>query len=113
MEKLLEVRGLKKYFALNKGLFSKGSTIIKAVDDVSFDLKEGDLRSSRRVGQENLQWAEAFKTIEPTAGEVNYKGENILSLKGESLRSFRKNAQMIFQDPYACKPKDEGRRCYY
>jgi oligopeptide/dipeptide ABC transporter ATP-binding protein len=84
-------------------LFSKGSTIIKAVDDVSFDLKGGETLGV--VGEsgsgKSTVGRSILRLIEPTAGEVNYKGENILSLKGESLRSFRKNAQMIFQDPYA------------
>ncbi len=102
MEKTLEVRNLKKHFRL-KGQGLGRSGVVKAVDEVSFDLYKGETLGL--VGESGSGKSTAgraiLRLIEPTAGSVIYKGTDIAKLKGEALRTMRKNLQMMFQDPYA------------
>lgn len=103
MKKILEVKNLKKYFTLKDSLFSRDKVQIKAVDDISFDLCEGETLGL--VGESGSGKSTAgrsiLRLIEPTQGEIIYRDQDITKLKGEALRRFRRNAQMIFQDPYA------------
>ena len=108
-KKLLEVIALKKYFPVEKGLFRKVEGHIKAVDDVSFYINEGEtlgLVGESGCGKTTLGRC-VLRAIEPTEGTINvcFSGdENIIDLTAlnkKSLRSQRKNMQMIFQDPYA------------
>ena len=100
---ILEVRNLKKYFPITKGLFSKVVNHVKAVDDISFDIKEGETLGL--VGESGCGKTTAsrviLRLIEPTGGEVSFKGRDVFGLRGEDLRQFRKNVQIIFQDPYS------------
>lgn len=102
MEKILEVNNLKKYFNLKGSFFSKPK-ILKAVDDISFELYSGETLGL--VGESGSGKSTAGRTIlkllEPTDGEIYYRGQDISRIKGEELRTVRKNMQMIFQDPYA------------
>ena len=102
MEKTLEVRNLKKHFRL-KGQGWGRSGVVKAVDEMSFDLYKGETLGL--VGESGSGKSTAgraiLRLIEPTAGSVIYKGTDIARLKGEALRNMRKNLQMMFQDPYA------------
>ena len=100
---LLEVKNLKKYFPLTKGLFSRVVGNVRAVDNISFDIKEGETLGL--VGESGCGKTTASRVIlrltEATGGEVRFKGEDVFSLKGDSLRQFRKDVQIIFQDPYS------------
>jgi oligopeptide/dipeptide ABC transporter ATP-binding protein len=102
VEKILEVNNLKKYFNLKGSFFSKPK-ILKAVDDISFELYSGETLGL--VGESGSGKSTAGRTIlkllEPTDGEIYYRGQDISRIKGEELRTVRKNMQMIFQDPYA------------
>jgi len=102
MEKIMEVNNLKKYFTLKGSLFSR-KKILKAVDDVSFELYKGETLGL--VGESGSGKSTTGRTIlrllEPTYGQILYRGKDISKINGEELRSIRKNMQMIFQDPYA------------
>ncbi|QTL97023.1 dipeptide ABC transporter ATP-binding protein [Iocasia frigidifontis] len=101
--KILEVKNLKKYFPVKAGIFRKTVAHVKAVDDVSFDIYEGETLGL--VGESGCGKSTTGSTIlrllEATSGEVSFKGEDILSLNRNKLRTIRKEMQMIFQDPYA------------
>lgn len=106
-ETLLEVKHLKKYFPVKKGYFEKSKTFLKAVNDVSFSLKKGEvlgLVGESGCGKTTLGRL-IMRAYEPTDGEVlmNINGEmvNITKLEKEELRRLRRNFQMVFQDPYS------------
>ncbi len=96
---LLEVKDLKQHFSIPSG-FMKNLTL-KAVDGVSFDIKEGETLGL--VGESGCGKTTVGRTIlqlyKPTAGEVWFDGQKIEY--GKNLNEFRKNAQMVFQDPYS------------
>ncbi len=99
---ILKVSDLKTYFDVTKGLFSP-KQIVKAVDGVSFDVKEGE--TFGLVGESGCGKSTLGRTIvklyEPVGGKIEFEGKDIAGLKGSELKSFRKKVQMIFQDPYA------------
>lgn len=103
MKRLMEVKGLKKYFPIRSGIFGKKEGYVKAVDDVSFAVNEGETLGI--VGESGCGKSTTGRTIirllEPTSGEVIFQGENLFDLKGENLRKMRRNLQIVFQDPYA------------
>jgi oligopeptide transport system ATP-binding protein len=94
---LIEVKNLKKYFTVGSG------AILKAVDDISFAIKEGETLGL--VGESGCGKSTTGRTIirlyEATGGEVIYNGKNIHKLNKADQKEFTKQAQMIFQDPYA------------
>lgn len=96
-ENVLEVRNLKKYF--NVG----GGKVLKAVDDVSFNIKRGE--TFGLVGESGCGKSTTGRTIinlyGATAGEVLFNGEEVHGLKGKKLKEFNRKMQMVFQDPYA------------
>lgn len=98
-EYLLEVKNLKQYFNIPSGLFS--SKTLKAVDDVSFSIREGETLGL--VGESGCGKTTVGRSIlhlyEPTSGEVYYEGKLIKGKK--SVNDFRKKVQMVFQDPYS------------
>ncbi|VVB96292.1 Trehalose/maltose import ATP-binding protein MalK [uncultured archaeon] len=102
-EKLLEIRKLKKYYPVQTGFLSRHSDIIKAVDCISLDINEGE--TVGLVGESGCGKTTLGKVIirleEPAEGEVLFKGMNILSLKGGEMKKYRREVQMIFQDPSA------------
>lgn len=95
-EALLEVKGLKKYFKTKSGL-------LYAVDDVSFTIERG--KTLGLVGESGCGKSTTGRVIlrlhEATAGEVIYKGENILAYSPQKMRDMRKEMQIVFQDPYS------------
>ena len=101
-EKLLEVRNLCKYYPLRKGIFSRVSEHVKAVDGVSFDIRRRETLGL--VGESGCGKTTVGRTIlrllEPTAGDVFFDGTPVFSLPGGQLRRIRKQMQIIFQDPY-------------
>lgn len=102
MQKLLEIKNLKKHFFLKEGIFSS-STTIKAVDCVSFDIKKGEtigLVGESGCGKTTLGRM-ILRLLAPTGGGIFYEGENILNYDKQRLRAYRKKAQIIFQDPFA------------
>jgi oligopeptide transport system ATP-binding protein len=103
-EILLQVRNLKKYFPITRGIiFQRQVGAIKAVDGISFDVIQGETLGL--VGESGCGKTTTGRTIlqlyRPTAGEVIFEGHNLVRLKGEGLRRMRRRMQMIFQDPYA------------
>ena len=105
---LIEVRNLVKHFEVSGGLFSRNKRIIKAVDGIDFEIKAGE--SLGLVGQSGCgktTTARSLCLLDPkTSGDVNFynsesqKMESIDEIDDEGLRQFRRNMQMIFQDPY-------------
>ncbi|MCF0150272.1 MAG: dipeptide ABC transporter ATP-binding protein, partial [Firmicutes bacterium] len=101
-EVVLKVEHLKTHFDVTKGLFAK-KKIVKAVDDVSFEIYKGE--TFGLVGESGCGKSTLGRTIvkiyEPTAGTIQINGTDITKIKGEALKTFRKDIQYIFQDPYA------------
>lgn len=101
--KILEVKHLKKYFPLKKGKFKKGDPCVKAVDDITFDLYEGETLGL--VGESGCGKSTLGRTIirlyEPTSGEVIFEGEDVAKKSRKEMRALREEMQFIFQDPYS------------
>ncbi len=99
---ILEVKNLKVHFPVKAGWFNPKPEFVRAVDGVSLELAPGEtlgLVGESGCGKSTLGRA-IMRLVEPTAGEIYLKGENITHLKGDPLRSRRRMFQMIFQDPY-------------
>ncbi|MBD3157144.1 MAG: ATP-binding cassette domain-containing protein [Candidatus Lokiarchaeota archaeon] len=103
-EDILEVRNLRKWFPVRSGIFSFfGATkYVRAVDDVSFEIKEGD--SLCVVGESGCGKTTLARTIlrliEPTEGQAFFRGENIYEMNRQELNELRLHMQMIFQNPF-------------
>ncbi len=103
MVNLLEVKNLKVYFPMKRGLFSRVRAHDKAVDDVSLHIAPGEtlgLVGESGCGKTTLGRA-ILRLIEPNTGRIFLEGEDITALRGEELRQRRRKFQMIFQDPYS------------
>lgn len=102
-EPLLEVKHLRKLFPAKSSFLSKEKTFIKAVDDVSFTLMPKETLGV--VGEsgcgKSTMGRSVLRLIEPTDGEILYKGQDFRKAKGAELRKMRADMQIIFQDPYA------------
>jgi oligopeptide/dipeptide ABC transporter ATP-binding protein len=99
----LEVEGLKKYFPVRRGLLKRTRTEIRAVDGISFTIKEGEtlcLVGESGSGKSTVGRL-VLRLIEPTAGSVRLDGHDITYLGREAMRPWRKRMQIVFQDPYA------------
>jgi oligopeptide transport system ATP-binding protein len=98
---LLEVRNLRTWFPIKKGLFARTVGHVKAVDDVSFDVAPG--KTLGLVGESGCGKTTVGRTIlrlvEATGGQVRYKGEDFFAYRGEALRKLRRQMQIVFQDP--------------
>ncbi len=105
---LIEVRNLVKHFEVSGGFFSRNKKIIKAVDGIDFDIKTGEtLGLVGQSGCGKTTTARALCLLDPkTSGTINFfnpdkqKMESIDNIDDDGKRTFRRNMQMIFQDPY-------------
>jgi oligopeptide/dipeptide ABC transporter ATP-binding protein len=100
---LLEVKGLVKHFVAERSLFGRPVAFVKAVDGVSFSVDAG--RTLALVGESGCGKSTvsrlALRLIEPDAGDIRFEGRDLRALDAKQLRAFRRDAQIIFQDPYA------------
>ena len=104
---LIEVRDLQVHFGINASFKSRvtgrGGAVVKAVDGVSFDLREGEvlgLVGESGSGKTTLGRA-LLGLVRPTAGSVKLRGEELVGLSERDLRPKRRHLQMVFQDPHA------------
>ncbi len=102
-EPILQIKNLKTYFPIKKGIFGKAKDYVRAVDDVSFDVYPGEtlgLVGESGCGKTTLGRT-VLRLIEPTGGEVLFNGKNITTISTKEMRDLRKDIQIIFQDPYS------------
>ena len=100
---LLKVEGLKTWYPLRKGIFNRVYGHVKAVDEVTLEVYEGEtlgLVGESGCGKTTLGRS-ILRLAEPTNGKVWFDGIEVTALKGQALRDFRKQAQIVFQDPYS------------
>lgn len=100
---IIDAQNIKKYFPIKKGFLHRHVGDVKAVDDVSLTVRRGE--TIGLVGESGCGKSTLGRTLirlyEPTAGKISFDGKDFLKLSGSELREYRKNIQMIFQDPYA------------
>ncbi len=100
---LIQVKNLVKYFPVREGLLQRVRDYVRAVDNVSFVVREGETLGM--VGESGCGKTTIGRTmlrlIEPTSGSVIIDGKDVLKLAGSEMKAMRRNMQIIFQDPYA------------
>lgn len=99
---LLQVKNLVKYFPVYGGIFRRAVASVKAVDGVSFNVKEGEtlgLVGESGCGKSTVGHT-LLQLIPPTSGSVEFDGVDVFNLRGKELKTMRRNMQIIFQDPY-------------
>ncbi len=100
---ILTVNNLSKYFYSNKGLFKKEEKVVKAVDEMSFNMYKGETLGL--VGESGSGKTTLSRTLllleKPTEGEIFYLGKDLIKLSKSEIRALRKDLQIIFQDPYS------------
>jgi len=100
---ILEVRDLKKYFPIQRGLFSRTVGHVKALDGISFDVHAGEVLGL--VGESGCGKTTAgrciLQLIQPTSGSVKFEGQELVGLPRRQMRPLRKRMQIVFQDPYS------------
>ena len=102
-EPILKVQNLRTWYPLRKGVFGRTYDYIKSVDDVSFDVYPGEtlgLVGESGCGKTTLGRS-ILRLVEPTSGNVIFEGRDITKLNNKELREYRKQAQIVFQDPYS------------
>ena len=116
-KKLIEVNNLVKYFPVRAGLLQRVQAWVKAVDDVSFFINEGE--TFGLVGESGCGKTTVGRTIlrliPSTSGEVLFRGENIFAQNASELKKMRADMQIIFQDPYSSldpRMPDEAAKTY-
>lgn len=100
---LIETRDLKKYFRVRSGFTTRGRGVVKAVDGVSLSIREGETLAL--VGESGCGKSTFGRLLvrldTPTAGDIRFAGQSVQAYTGEALKQYRKQVQLIFQDPYA------------
>jgi oligopeptide/dipeptide ABC transporter ATP-binding protein len=102
-EPLLEVRGLRTYFPISAGVLQRTVAHVRAVDGVDLTIRQGEtlgLVGESGCGKSTLGRS-ILRLVEPTAGEVLFKGQELTRLSGSEMRRMRREMAMIFQDPFA------------
>lgn len=103
MEKLIEVNNLSKHFPIRKGFFNKQVGAIQAVNNISFDIYKGETLGI--VGESGCGKSTTgrciLRLLEPTQGNIIYKGRDITHIPPKELKSLRTNMQIIFQNPFS------------
>ena len=102
-EPILKIENLRTWYPLRKGVFGRTYNYIKSVDDVSFDVYPGEtlgLVGESGCGKTTLGRS-ILRLVEPTSGNVIFEGRDITKLNNKELREYRKQAQIVFQDPYS------------
>lgn len=100
---LVEVKNLVKYYPVLGGVFKREVASVKAVDDVTFEINEGEtlgLVGESGCGKTTVGHT-VIRLLDRTSGSVNFNGTDIFSLKNEELKLMRRNMQIVFQDPFA------------
>jgi peptide/nickel transport system ATP-binding protein len=100
---LLEVEGLVRHFVAERSVFGRPTAFVKAVDGVSFHVEAGEtlaLVGESGCGKSTVSRL-VLRLIEPDAGRIRFEGRDLLAFDASELRAFRRQAQIIFQDPYA------------
>jgi oligopeptide/dipeptide ABC transporter ATP-binding protein len=103
MAAVLEVEDLKKHFTVRKGLLSRASGAVRAVDGVSFHINPGEtlgLVGESGCGKSTVGRA-VMRLVEPTSGSIRLHGQDVTKLSKGEMRPFRREMQIIFQDPYS------------
>ena len=101
--KMIKVKNLKKYFPITGGFFNNKLGNVKAVENVTFEIPEGEilgLVGESGSGKTTLGRS-IIRLIEPSEGEIFYNNKNIINFSDAEMRKLRKDFQIIFQDPYA------------
>src|ERR1700745_2723960 len=100
---LLEIRHLKLYFPIRGGFFQRTIATVQAVDDVSFEVKRGEtLGIVGETGCGKSTTARLLvRLLAAPSGQIICDGEDISTLKGDSLKALHRDMQMVFQDPYS------------
>lgn len=100
---ILTVKGLEQHFVKREGFLQRVTDVNKAVDGISFTLRQGE--SLGIVGESGSGKTTVGRCIarvyDPTSGEIDYAGQNLMTAEGQQLRATRKDIRMIFQDPFA------------
>ena len=102
-EPILRLEGLKTHFVTTRNILGKATQVVKAVDDISFEVYPGEtlgLVGESGCGKTTLGRT-ILRLIEPTAGKIIYKGKDITTMRAAEMRALRKDIQLIFQDPYS------------
>ncbi|MGG7622049.1 ABC transporter ATP-binding protein [Bacillus coreaensis] len=103
METLLNVENLKQYYPIKGGVMGRTVNYVKAVDDISFSIMEGETLSI--VGESGCGKStigrSILRLVEAKSGKIEFLGKDLLKINSAELRKMRKNLQIIFQDPFA------------
>lgn len=100
---LIQVNNLVKYFPVYEGLMRRHVADVKAVDDVSFSIKKGEtlgLVGESGCGKTTVSQT-MLRLVEPTSGQVLFRGQDVFAASGADLKALRRNIQIVFQDPFA------------